>query len=69
MGMPKKLQSTIRKCAERQGCDVQSRTGGQLRIKSPGGAVITVHSSPSSVENYTRDLRKKFEKAGLTPWP
>lgn len=68
MGMPKRQFQIIRKAAEKQGCEVSSHSGGATRIKTPSGPVIVVHSSPSNVETYLRDVRKKFIAAGLQPF-
>lgn len=68
MGMPKRAFSQISRCAEKQGCEVTQQTGGKVRIKTPTGPVIVIHSSPQNVDNYLKQVRRKFIAAGLQPW-
>ena len=67
MGLPKKIFASIKKSAESQGAEVGHARGGGLRIKSPGGRVIIVHSSPTDNDSYLMHMRRNFTRAGLTP--
>jgi len=66
MALSTKTLRDIERDAAKQGCTIKWTTTG-MRIKTPAGSVIVVHTTPNQEVIYLRNLAKKFVRAGLKP--